>query len=356
MSDKRTMTHPTDTTHPAGRPYAAGNARPDPAAPALAPVFLSVLDAVEWREPRTVAVRSPAGTTEVDLNGGRAVAELGRLLYETFHAGRPVTGPAADPDEEFTGLLLDSVRVPWTADPGWRVVRTEPDGGLLVEREGLRLTVDPARHLDPAAGSGGRSVVADTVTLRLPACRPNLSPGFFTVLGSRGAPGGPLVRWYLNLPSRSAPRFLSEITARLEAAGLRYAVKTLADPTAYGRRDGTVLYTEHAEHPEHTRATGSDPVVEALAAALPALPEPARPDIPPLCERVLPWVGRAEEPAGGAAGRLSFGEHRLDVVARLLAGRHGAPVQSLVAELAGALADAHIDPAAPHRNLPGGPS
>lgn len=311
-----------------------------PTSPApVAPVFLTMLDAVEWREPRAVAVRGDGGTTEVDLRGVRAVAELRRVLYETFHAGRPATGADADPDEDYLARMADSVCVPWSEDPGWRVHGRTPGGGLTVERDGVRVTVDPERHLAP----GGPYAVDDWVTVRMPACRPNISPGFFTVTGSRG-PQGPLVRFYLNLPSASVPPFLALATEGLESAGVRYTLKTLADPRAYGRRDGTVIYTE-----ARFRAA----VTGVLGALLPELPVPARTELPPLTERVLPQVGFAEEPLGSDEAPLSFGEQRCDAVARVLAAGHGRPVHELYGPLAAELVTRGVDPLAPHRNLLG---
>ncbi|MFI6049738.1 T3SS effector HopA1 family protein [Streptomyces violascens] len=307
----------------------------------VAPVFRAMLDAVQWRDPRLVVVHQGGISAEVALDGVRAVAELRRVLYEMFHAGRPVGWTDADPDEDFLLRLGESVRVRWNSDPGWRVAGGRPDGGLWVERDGLRLAVDPERHLAPDAPRA----VGTEVTVRMPAVRPNISPGFFSVVGSHG-PEGPLVRFYLNLPSVSVPSFLSGATEGLEAAGVRYTLKTLADPRAYGRGDGTVLYTE-----ERFRAA----VTAVLAEVLAELPVPAATALPPMTERVLPQVGFAEEPVerDGDQARLSFGEQRCDAVARVLARHHGRPVHELYEPLATELAARGVDPLAPHRNLQG---
>lgn len=302
----------------------------------MAPVFLSVLDAVEWREPRTVAVHGDGRTAEVDLRGVRAVPELRRVLYEMFHAGRPATGTSADPDEDFLRLLTESVRVRWSDEPGWRVLGPLPGGALSVERDGVRLAVDPARHCAPGTPSGAGTVV----TVRMPPCRPNISPGFFSVVGSR-APEGRLVRFYLNLAADSVVAFLAATTLGLESAVVRYTLKTLADPGSYGRRDGTVIYTE-----DRFRAA----VTDVLGEVLPGLDPPARTDLPPLTQRVLPEVGFAEEPRDGESARLSFGEQRCDAVARVLAANHGRPVHELYEPLAAELVSRGVDPLAPHRN------
>ncbi|MFJ1731186.1 T3SS effector HopA1 family protein [Streptomyces sp. NPDC088254] len=304
----------------------------------LAPVFLSVLNAVEWRGPRTVAVHGPAGTVEVDLRGVRALPRLRRALYETFHAGRPATATAAEPDEDFLRLLSESVRIPWTGDPGWLVRGEVPGGELSVERDGVRMLITPERHLAP----GTPRTAGSLVTVRMPPCRPNLSPGFFLATGTLGAPRERLVRFYLNLPHVSVCSFFSQVTQRFEAAGLRYSLKTLADVHAYGRRDGTVLYTEDRFRPG---------AVAALEEILPELPAPAGTDLPPLTLRVLPQVGYAEEPLEGDTAGLSFGEQRCDAVARVLAAHHGRPVDELRTALAAELVSRGIDPLAPYRNL-----
>ncbi len=304
-------------------------------APVLAPVFRAMLDAVEWRAAHRVAVHGPSGTTLVDTGGPRAVEELRRVLYEAFHAGRPVTGVVTDPDEEFLARLTASVRVPWSLSAGWRVVAAGTGDELTVEQYGVRMVVEAGRHLVPA----GRVRPGETVTLRLPPCRPGLSPGFFSVIGSRGAPEGPLTRFYLNLPYRSVPTLVAGLTRQLERRAVVYAFKTLDVPAAYGRRDGTVLYVRREDRPA---------AVESLTSALATLPEPARSAVPALAERVLPTVGAAEEPGGEGFAGLSFGEHRCDAVARFLIDHHGGDTAALVPLLADELTRHGIDPLAPY--------
>ncbi|MCF2434414.1 T3SS effector HopA1 family protein [Streptomyces thinghirensis] len=297
----------------------------------LAPAFRTMLRAVEWRASGEVAVHGPSGTALVDGRGPRAAEELRRVLYEVFHAGRPVTGAVTDPDEEFLAGLAASVRVPWSLSPGWRVVTAGAEDEPSVEQYGVRVSVRADRHLAP----GHRLVPGEVVTLRLPPCRPGLSPGFFSVIGSRGEPEGPLTRFYLNLPYRSVPKLVTALTEQLELRGVVYAFKTLDMPAAYGRRDGTVLYARRRD-----RASA----VESLSAALTSLPEPASTDVPPLTERVLPAVGAADEPGGAGFAGLSFGEHRCDAVARFLLDHHGRDATELVPLLAGELARRGIDP------------
>jgi hypothetical protein len=259
------------------------------------------------------------------------------MLYDEFHVGRPSAGLAADPDEEFLRLLHDAVRVPWTAEAGWTVVDAGPGRDIIVARDGLRVRVDRGGELV----TDGPHQPGTPVTVRMPPCRPNLSPGFFCVLGSRGEPDGPLARFYLNLPWRSAPALLGGLTDRLENAELPYLVKTLNDPAGYGRRDGTVLYVDDAKRPE---------TLGAIEATLDDLPEPPSTRVPPLALQLLPEVGYAQEPPA-TAGRLSFGEHRFDVLARFVAGNLGRPFDDLHEEFAAYLVENRIDPRAPYRNL-----
>ncbi|MEU0910784.1 T3SS effector HopA1 family protein [Streptomyces althioticus] len=312
----------------------------------LAPAFRAMLDAVEWRASGAVAVHGANGTSVVEGRAPRAAEELRRVLYEEFHAGRPVTGVAGDADEEFLAELAASVMVPWSLSEGWRVVRAEGEddrsgsGELAVEQYGVRMTVRVDRHLAPGSR---RPAAGEVVALRLPPCRPGLSPGFFSVIGSRGEPEGPLTRFYLNLPVRSVPALVAALTGRLERSGVTYAFKTLDLPAAYGRRDGTVLYASRED-----RASA----LECVAASLTGLPEPARTDIPPLTERVLPAVGAADEPGGEGFAGLSFGEHRCDAVARFLLGHHGRGTTALVPLLATELTRRGIDPAASYVTTP----
>jgi len=320
------------------------------------------------------AARTPAGVTvgptdvdiaaevlgivaavEVHANGdvsveGRLVAlgsasrklrlrALERALYERFHAGRSSTlQPEPYPDAGFRSALEDAVQFSWSRERDWRVVARDGDR-VRVERDGLQLAVD--RHRD--LRSDREVHVGTSVELRLPPARPALSPGFFTVLSPQGAPAPATGRLYVNLPAGSVAAFLGGLTRRLSNVPARWAVKTLGDPSAYGRRDGTVVYVEQ-------RTLGE--VRAGVRASLNDLPWPARADLPPLALALAPDLAYADEPvARPGQPAMSFGQHRMTTIARAALGPRSADGTRRARRVERILVDAGIDPTAPYRNL-----
>lgn len=66
---------------------------------------------------------------------------------------------------------------------------------------------------------------------------------------------------------------------------------------------------------------------------------------------LTPTIGFAEEPDEG--GAVSFGQHRMDVIARSLLASRAASERERRRQLAATLLDARIDPSAPYRNWRG---
>src|SRR5262249_37668667 len=85
---------------------------------------------------------------------------------------------------------------------------------------------------------------AEDGTVRLPAARPGLSPGFFLVDGSRGTTEpGPVLRVYLHLDGPDDAVRLWDTTLRhLEGAAVRYRAKVTSSRRLFPRRDGLVVY------------------------------------------------------------------------------------------------------------------
>ncbi len=302
---------------------------------ALAPAVEAVAAAVQVGSSGDVTV---AGSVVALGSAPRRerLRALERVLYERFHSGRPpVAHAGAYPDEDFREALERAVQVQETTEGGWRVLRVGA-GVVEAERGGLRLHLHP-RHLVAA----GPAQLGGEIEIRLPPTRPGMSPGYFTVLGPEGGPRDGVGRLYANLPSASAAAFLERLTGTLRHERARWAVKTLADPRAYGRRDGTVIYVEAA-----TR----DVVARRARDALADLPVAARPDIPPLTLALSPTLGYADEPAGRTGRVLSFGQHRMNAIADALLRQRTADFDRRRRYLRAALLRAGIDPQAPYRN------
>lgn len=307
---------------------------------ALAPRVLRILAAVEIDAATGFCIE---GRHYADEDGRPLAARLSLALYERFHAGRRLDRSVAFPDERFVARIIAAHRVTHSVEPGWQLVRRRSDGRWLAEQAGLRIVVAPEQLAPPGRGAAG-----EVVGVRFPARRPSLAPGFFSVVGSRGAPlDESVTRFYLNPRLDSAPEVFGHVVARLEDAEVPYGAKTLSRPADYGRYDGTVAYvaTRDASAVESALGDLALDVGEALA-----------PGTPLLARRLGRGLATAHDPAQRGARPLSFGEHRCRTIAEALAAAHarGLEPEQARGAVAAALAAAGIDPARPHENLPGG--
>jgi hypothetical protein len=250
--------------------------------------------------------------------------ELATAIYGRWHAGN-AEDPSEDRDPEFDAQLREHTPHDWTERLGTRA----PGAGFVV-LDGVRVAVPDSWQL--ADGPEG--------TVRVPAVRPNLSPGFFLVDGSRGTglTDGQTLRMYVHLAdARTAPVAWRAVVSTLEADDVPYRAKILSRRADYPRRDALVVYLGRA-------AWGAAP---ALVAALDAVPGRA-PETSVFVKRLADGVGIAWEPSDsrpGMSGR-SFGQHRAFAVAGGLLAEHGDgdPIGR-------ALRAANVDPSDPSRNL-----
>jgi hypothetical protein len=185
-------------------------------------------------------------------------------------------------------------------EAGWKVVRTEGDGRLVVRRHALSLWVRPEEVSGGDAGPGAE------VSVRMPPELLRLSPGFYMALGNEDlAHEGPLVRHYWHLSSRGGEALVAAGTRLFNEAGLPFRLKVLIDPDLYSRCDAGVLYT-----PKRRRAE----VAELLPAVRAAVAEHLRPGTPALTKPLGEGIGVAEDPPGGD----SFGMDRCAVLAEAM--------------------------------------
>ncbi|MFF3333698.1 T3SS effector HopA1 family protein [Streptomyces sp. NPDC002888] len=292
----------------------------------------------------TVAGRSLDADTPRKLR-----QELVTALYETFHVGhafgagndegRPLREPAF---ERRLAECTPHTETLVAAQPREHGASPAAVAGAATAAVAGAATAAAARI---AVVDGLRVRLGDAVeqvgdTVRLPARRPGLSPGFFLVDGSRGRPsGGPLLRLYQHVDHPDEAVGLWTRTLRtLEDAGVRYRAKVTSAQWLLPRRDGLVVYL------------GADAwdVVPALTEGVQPAEKAGRPDLSSSFARVLaPGVSLAWEPDDRRPGRrgLSFGQHRAAAVAEaLLDGTGGA-------SLPARLREARVDPSAIHRNI-----
>jgi hypothetical protein len=229
--------------------------------------------------------------------------QLQQTLYSQFYTkGAPLphsnTPEWAREDPGFVAELAGANQGKGSVETGW-TARGVRAGRVVVERQGLTLEVAPEACVPPISEP---LASAGQISLRVPSVRPNLSPGYFLVIGD--APisrDDDLVRLYWHLKPGGAARWLQSATAGLNALNLPFHLKVLHSPQLFTRCDAGVLYLPRS----------------AFGAAQPALRDiyahvetELRSEAPALTKSLGPGLGFAESPAGE-----SFGLHRCNLIA-----------------------------------------
>ena len=229
--------------------------------------------------------------------------QLRQTLYSQFYtkgAPLPYSDQAeyAREDPGFVAELAAADQGKGSVDTGW-TARGVRAGRVVVERHGLTLEVAPEACVPPISEPLASAV---QISLRIPSARPNLSPGYFLVIGDAPIPQGDrLVRLYWHLKPGGAAGWLQSATAALNARSLPFHLKVLHSPQLFTRCDAGVLYLPQS----------------AVGAAQPALRDiyahveaELRSEVPAFTKSLAPGLGLAESPGG-----KSFGLNRCDLLA-----------------------------------------
>ena len=229
--------------------------------------------------------------------------QLRQTLYNHFYTkGAPL--PDSDEaewareDPGFVAELAAANQGKGSVETGW-TARGLRAGRVVVERQGLTLEVAPEACVPPISEPLASAV---QISLRVPSARPNLSPGYFLVIGD--APiiqGDGLVRLYWHLTPGGAARWLQSATAALNARSLPFHLKVLYSPQLFTRCDAGVLYLPQSAFVA-ARRTLRD-IYAHVEAEL-------RSEVPAFTKSLAPGIGLAESPGGE-----SFGLHRCGLVA-----------------------------------------
>lgn len=262
----------------------------------------------------------------------------GNLYCRGFAApSAEVDGPVTHAATAFVALLSAANCGRGPREPGWVV--TDVDGEtVVVERDGLRLWV---RGGDVSV-DGGPPVTGAAARVRFPKELRKLSPGFYMALGdvALAERGDPIVRFYWNLTSAGAPRFVEHGTRRLNEAGLAFRLKVVEDPGRFRRCDAGVLYVRKADYGEAIGHVGA--VFQELAGE-------CKPAIPAFTKRLAEGLALAEEPGS----EDSFGMSRCLLVAEGLIAAEDAGARSTeerVEVMAGRFAQAGVSLERPFLN------
>lgn len=229
--------------------------------------------------------------------------QLQQTLYSQFYTkGAPL--PHSDraewarEDPGFVAELAAANQGKGSVETGW-TARGVRAGRVVVERQGLTLEVAPEACVPPISEPLASAV---QISLRVPSARPNLSPGYFLVIGDAPiSQGDGVVRLYWHLKPGGAATWLQSATAALNARNLPFHLKVLHSPRLFTRCDAGVLYLPQS----------------AFGAAQPALRDiyahvetELRSEVPAFTKSLAPGLGLAESPAGE-----SFGLHRCNLIA-----------------------------------------
>ena len=229
--------------------------------------------------------------------------QLQQTLYSQFYTkGAPL--PYSDraewarEDSGFVAELAAANQGKGSVETGW-TARGVRAGRVVVERQGLTLEVVPEACVPPVSKPLASPV---QISLLVPSARPNLSPGYFLVIGDTPvSQGDGLVRLYWHLKPEGAARWLQSATAALNACDLPFHLKVLHSPQLYTRCDAGVLYLPKS----------------ALGAAQPAMRDiyahveaQLRSEVPAFTKSLALGLGLAESPANE-----SFGLHRCRLIA-----------------------------------------
>ncbi len=196
-------------------------------------------------------------------------------------------------------------------DPGWEVLRQEPDGSMAVNKGGLTLYIEPDSHLEATAEYPR---LGDLVPVLMPKNR--LQNGLYIAVGNvtQEDPDNPDAdlgtgRIYFNLTSSGAIALMDSLTLKLNAGKIPFSFQVLYNPNAYGRYDSGVLYFERQDYPV---------VRDILQKVYLENQSHFQEEIPLFTKFLAPGLSLAEEPVEKFAAQESFGINRCQIVANAL--------------------------------------
>ena len=278
----------------------------DQVAEALAAVTITAPTRYAWlgRASRPLPTRIEAELDETQRRG-YLVSCLREELYCSFYSrGGPVPARWGEPEPPFAdSWLVDAMsranngRGSW--EPGWTVERVDREVAVVADgRLRARVSISDCRAANGAVRLGA------AVGVRLPKELPELSPGFYTVVGNTADPdpSASLVRVYWHVTRAGAPALVAALTSRLNGERVPFRMKIADHPLRLGRCDAAVLYL----HGDVFRV-----LEKALREIAATMGTRLQPRIPAFTLELGPGVGLAEENGGSE----SFGVRRCALLA-----------------------------------------
>ncbi|MFF5572508.1 T3SS effector HopA1 family protein [Streptomyces luteogriseus] len=298
---------------------------------ALDPRVLAVEQAVTIG-PELIEARV-AGERLTAKSEGALRGAVSNALYGHFHTGLGSKKQSVSPREPELEQRY-AAQVPHHGSRVYGAAAPQPDSSAGVfDLNGVRVAF-PARSV--LASEGDQSV------LSIDARRPNLSPGFYAVIGSRGwTPNPSVLRVYVTVGTvETAVRAWGIALEYLEESGAVYQAKVISRTNLASRRDGMVVYLDGAAHS----------LVPGLAGKLSRLALPA--DAPAFAQSLAPGISYAWEPEHDSSQPLlSFGQHRARAITAALFDHAADPRKPFVTHAREHLLKSGIEPTAIHRNI-----
>ncbi|MBD2663699.1 hypothetical protein B6N60_01421 [Richelia sinica FACHB-800] len=194
--------------------------------------------------------------------------------------------------------------------PGWQVLRLEPDGTMAVTKDDLTLYVEPECHLQTSQKS---VKVGDVIAVWMPKNR--WQNGCYVAVSDVGQERQKIDadmevgRIYFNLTPEGAIALMDSLTQQLNHVAIPFSFQVLYNPAAYGRYDAGVLHFERQDYPI---------IHKILQNVYPQHQSHFQPAIPLFTKFLAPGLGLAEEPSQKFATHDSFGMNRCQIVANAL--------------------------------------
>jgi len=237
------------------------------------------------------------------------VRELQSLLYARCYAHRFEEEPRATSspgsvDTEFIKRLSRNNHSASRWEGGWTIYAIAPNGQISVIKGDRQRSAFPGEFIT-SGPPGLPPQVGATVSLQVLGESAVAQPGFYFVYGETLSDVWDeydLLRFYFHTSGDLAPLLLDHLTRQLNRYQVAFRLKTLNEPSLYGRTDSAVLYVARRYHAVIVRIVRLMP--EGLAKGL-------YPSVPLFTQWVQSGVGLAEEPNTGE----SFGMHRCRMTA-----------------------------------------
>jgi len=211
-------------------------------------------------------------------------------------------------DLEFYERLHESNQGEGYFDSNWQILKKESDGSLVVNKGGLKLHIEPEKHLQPTQKS---SKIGDFVGIKMP--KNLVQNGFYMAVSNLGLQNHvnldsslTIVRIYFNLIPEGSISVMRDLTQQLNEKTIPFSFKVLYNPADYQRYDSGVLYFNQKD---------SELVLAVLQNVYQQNKSHFKPEIPLFTKQLAPGLGLAEEPDQKFSIQESFGMNRCQIIA-----------------------------------------